>query len=51
MKDFELVNNPSITVIGISIRTENNDGKAAIDIGGLWEKWFKENIAQKLLLY
>lgn len=31
-------------IIGIIVRTTNKDGKAAQDIGGLWQKFMSENI-------
>jgi len=35
-------------IIGIAIRTTNENGKAAIDIPMLWQKFFSENIMQKI---
>ncbi len=35
-------------VIGISVRTDNNDGRAAKDIGGLWNKFMQEGIQSKI---
>jgi predicted transcriptional regulator YdeE len=34
-----------IPVVGITIRTSNETGKASIDIPNLWDKFFKENIS------
>lgn len=31
-------------IIGITVRTENNNGKGLIDIGGLWARFMTENI-------
>lgn len=35
-------------VIGISIRTTNENGQSAIDIPALWGKFLSENIAEKI---
>lgn len=35
-------------VMGISIRTTNEGGKAAVDIAELWQKFMSENVAAKL---
>lgn len=35
-------------VIGISVRTTNENGQAASDIGSLWGKFMTENILQKI---
>lgn len=35
-------------VIGIDVKTTNEDGKAAEDIGKLWERFFSEDIANKI---
>lgn len=35
-------------VIGISIRTSNENGQAASDIGSLWAKFMTENILQNI---
>lgn len=36
------------SVIGVSIVTTNEDGKAAEDINTLWERFFKEQVGQKV---
>jgi predicted transcriptional regulator YdeE len=38
----------SFKIIGISAETTNQDGKAAIDIGNLWGKFFAENISNQI---
>jgi predicted transcriptional regulator YdeE len=38
----------SFQIIGISVRTSNNDGQAAQDIGGLWNKFMTEGITDKI---
>lgn len=38
----------SFQIVGISVRTSNNDGQAAKDIGGLWNKFMTEGIADKI---
>ncbi len=35
-------------IIGISVRTTNENGKAANEIAGLWEKWMNEEIAESI---
>ncbi|QCX01493.1 AraC family transcriptional regulator [Aggregatimonas sangjinii] len=35
-------------VIGISVRTTNENGQAASDIGSLWERFMTEGILQKI---
>lgn len=35
-------------VIGIGVRTSNNNGEAARDIGALWNKFMNENIGDKI---
>ncbi|GAA3513609.1 GyrI-like domain-containing protein [Aquimarina addita] len=35
-------------VIGIKVRTTNNNGQSAIDIGQLWEKFMTENILEAI---
>lgn len=39
----------SFKIIGVSITSNNNNGKAATDLAQLWEHFFKENISQKVL--
>ena len=35
-------------IIGISVRTTNENGQAASDIGSLWEKFMTEGISEKI---
>jgi predicted transcriptional regulator YdeE len=35
-------------IIGISVRTSNEEGKAKTDIGGLWAKFMSENMLEKI---
>jgi len=35
-------------IIGISVRTINKDNQSAIDIGGLWNRWFTEELSVKI---
>jgi len=35
-------------IIGISVRTSNEEGKAKADIGGLWAKFMSENMLEKI---
>jgi predicted transcriptional regulator YdeE len=36
------------SVIGISVRTTNENGQAASDIANLWQRFFSENIMAKI---
>jgi predicted transcriptional regulator YdeE len=36
------------TIAGISVRTTNENGKAANDIGALWQRFFSENVIDKI---
>lgn len=38
----------SFKVIGIAVRTTNENGQAAQDIGQLWQKFMSEGIAEKI---
>jgi predicted transcriptional regulator YdeE len=42
------INIEKFCVIGISIRTTNNNGQSAKDIGELWVKFMSENIIDKI---
>lgn len=42
------VNIEPFKVIGISVRTTNQNGQAGKDIGALWEKFMSEDIAQQI---
>lgn len=35
-------------IIGISVRTTNENGQAKKDIGGLWQKFMSENMQEKI---
>jgi len=35
-------------IIGISVRTTNENSKSVLDLGKLWERFYKENIASKI---
>ena len=35
-------------IIGISVTTINKDNQSAIDIGGLWNRWFTEELSGKI---
>ncbi len=45
---MEKTNIEEIKVIGISVRTTNENGKAAEDIPQLWNRFMSENIAAKI---
>jgi predicted transcriptional regulator YdeE len=36
------------TIVGISVRTTNQDGQAAQDIAGLWNRFLEENLAAQI---
>lgn len=36
---------PDFYIVGISVRTSNQDGRAAMDIGQLWSRFYDEGIA------
>ena len=38
----------SFNIIGIAINTSNADGKALMDLGTLWGRFFSENIAAQI---
>ena len=38
----------SFKIIGISVRTTNREDKATKDIGNLWNKFYSENIIEKI---
>ena len=38
----------SFKIIGISVRTTNQDNQSSEDIGKLWERFFAENVAEKI---
>jgi predicted transcriptional regulator YdeE len=35
-------------ILGISVRTSNNNGEAARDIGGLWQRFMSDDILEKI---
>ncbi len=47
-KAMQKVKVESFKVIGISVRTSNNEGQAKQDIGMLWNKWMSENLMEKI---
>jgi len=38
----------SFTVVGIAVRTSNQNGQAAADIGNLWKKFLNEDFVQQI---
>jgi len=38
----------SFNIIGISVRTTNENGQSAKDIGGLWNRFMSENVMSKI---
>ncbi len=45
---MEMVNVNEFLVVGISVRTSNENGKAAKDIGELWNRFLSENILDQI---
>lgn len=45
---MKTIKKEAFSVIGISIRTTNENGQAAQDIPKLWSKFMSENIAEKI---
>ncbi|MCW3079219.1 GyrI-like domain-containing protein [Segetibacter sp.] len=39
----------SFKIVGISVGTTNENGKASTDLGNLWQKFYSENISSKIL--
>ncbi len=39
---------PSFSIIGLAIRTTNQNGQAVKDIPGLWNRFFKEDILSRI---
>lgn len=46
--NFTLVQLEPFDVIGISVRTTNQNGQSQADIGTLWQRFFAENTAAKI---
>lgn len=42
------VTRPTFQVAGLTVRTTNKDNRAAQDIGGLWQQFFKTDLRQQL---
>jgi predicted transcriptional regulator YdeE len=38
----------SFKVVGISIQTTNQNGKASVDLGNLWQRFYSENISSRI---
>ena len=45
---YEVVNLKEMTVVGLSMITTNENGKAATDIGGMWQKYISEGYFDKV---
>lgn len=45
----EKTNMQKINIVGISVRTSNNNGEAGRDIPALWNKFLVEGISEKIL--
>ncbi|SPZ84683.1 Uncharacterised protein [Sphingobacterium multivorum] len=39
---------PSFSIIGLAIRTSNQNGQAAKDIPELWARFFKEDVLSRI---
>jgi len=46
--NYKETNLGAFTIVGISVRTNNKDGKGLTDIGGLFHKFFSEQIAASI---
>jgi predicted transcriptional regulator YdeE len=45
---MEILTLEGFNIIGIDVRTTNQDGQGIIDIGGLWQKFINEKIIDKI---
>ena len=45
---MDIVKQEEFNIIGIDIRTSNNDGEGVRDIGALWQKFMQEQILNKI---
>jgi predicted transcriptional regulator YdeE len=48
MNDYHIVKKPSMIIVGIKCRTSNAPDAAAHDIPKLWEKFYKDNVIEKI---
>ena len=46
--EYEIEHLPMFYIAGLAVRTINKDGRAANDIGSLWQRFAQENLAEKL---
>ncbi|MGM5629787.1 effector binding domain-containing protein [Apibacter raozihei] len=46
MKNLETIQ--EFSIIGISVRTNNTDNNASVDLGVLWERFYLENIRNQI---
>ena len=46
--NYEIINKEKFKIIGIEVRTINQDNQAAEDIGNLWKRFFEENIISQI---
>ena len=46
--DSRIVKQSAFAIVGIAVRTTNQDGRAQKDIGALWERFFRENVAGRI---
>lgn len=45
---METVKKEAFKIIGIKVRTTNENGQSATDIGKLWEQFMSENVVEKI---
>ncbi len=45
---MEVLNVNEFLVMGISVRTINENGRAAKDIGELWNRFFADNVLNRI---
>tara|TARA_R110002050_G_scaffold179118_3_gene312369 strand:- start:3147 stop:3605 length:459 start_codon:yes stop_codon:yes gene_type:complete len=46
---METIKKDKLTIVGITVRTTNENGKAAKDIPKLWDKFMKEDVRNKVI--
>ena len=46
--DFQIVERPGFKIMGIDVWTINRNGIAGSDIYNLWQRWFQENVPDRI---
>jgi len=47
--DYQTVSQPKFSVAGMSVVTENAEGKGVRDIGALWQQFFSSKVGQQVV--